>query len=169
MPHSYYKLPVRLTCVFHVGLPIQLNAPTCNAQPQTIPLNHRLKLILWPILMQNGIITSYIWRLPNFLGFLMMLVRLLQPRCMIWLISMLIFSQSQANLLHKTSSTKTEFLDPEKTIAHHRIQIISKIKLLQVQNDLQGYLKKKVWIQPSTSQYNHPILFICKKTGELRV
>ena len=37
-----------------------------------------------------------------------------------------------------------------------------------MQKYLQEYLEKGC-IQPSTSQYNHPILFISKKTGELRV
>ena len=45
---------------------------------------------------------------------------------------------------------------------------MSERELLEVQNHLQVFLEKG-WIQPSTSQYNHPISFICKKTGELRV
>ena len=63
---------------------------------------------------------------------------------------------------------KIELLDPEKPIPHHRLQRISERKFQEVQKHLQKYLEKG-WIQPSTSQYNHPILFICKKTGELRV
>ena len=31
------------------------------------------------------------------------------------------------------------------------------------------YYLEKGWIQPSTSQYNDPISFICKKTKKLRV
>ena len=63
---------------------------------------------------------------------------------------------------------KNELLDPAKPIPHHRLQIISERELKQVQKHLHKYLEKG-WIQLSISQYNHPILFICKKTWELRV
>ena len=63
---------------------------------------------------------------------------------------------------------KIELLDPAKPIPYHRLQRMSEIELKEVQKHLQEYLEKG-WIQPSISQYNHPILFICKKTGELRV
>ena len=45
---------------------------------------------------------------------------------------------------------------------------MSQLELEEVKKHLDEYLSKG-WIQPSTSQYNHPILFIRKKTGELRV
>ena len=37
-----------------------------------------------------------------------------------------------------------------------------------MQNHLQEYLEK-CWMQPITSPYNHPILFMLKKSGELSV
>ena len=63
---------------------------------------------------------------------------------------------------------KYKLLDPEKPIPHQRLKKMSKKELKEVQKHLKEYLEKG-WIQPSTSQYNHPILFICKKTWELRV
>ena len=39
---------------------------------------------------------------------------------------------------------------------------------VELQKHLYEYLEKR-WMQPSISQYNHPMFFICKKTGELRV
>ena len=38
----------------------------------------------------------------------------------------------------------------------------------KIQNSMQKYVEKG-WIQPTRSQYNHPILFIHEKTCELRV
>ena len=63
---------------------------------------------------------------------------------------------------------KIELLDPEKPIPHHRLKIMIEIKMQKVQKYLQEYLEKG-WIQPTTSHYNHHILFIYKKTGQLRV
>ena len=63
---------------------------------------------------------------------------------------------------------KIELLDPAKPIPYHRLQRMSERKLQEAQKHLQEYLEKGC-IQPSTSQYNHTILFIRKKTGELRV
>ena len=63
---------------------------------------------------------------------------------------------------------KIELLDPEKPIFHRRLQRMNGKDLHKVKMHLQAYLEKG-WIQPSISQYNQPILFIRKKTGELRV
>ena len=63
---------------------------------------------------------------------------------------------------------RIELLNPEKEVPHHRQQRMSELELTEVKKHLAEYLEKG-WIQPSTSQYNHPILFIKKKTGELRV
>ena len=59
---------------------------------------------------------------------------------------------------------KIKLLDPAKPIAHHRLQRMSEREFQKVQEHLQEYLEKG-WIQPSTSQYNHPILYTCKETG----
>ena len=67
------------------------------------------------------------------------------------------------NMIHKT-----ELLDPEKPISHRRLQRMNEKNLHKVKKHLQEYLEKG-WIQPSISQYNQPMLFIRKKTGELRV
>ena len=40
--------------MFHVDLPIQLHAQTYNALSQRTLWNYWLRLILWPISMQNG-------------------------------------------------------------------------------------------------------------------
>ena len=63
---------------------------------------------------------------------------------------------------------KIDLLDPVKPITHHRLQGISGRKLNKMQKNLKKYLEKG-WIQSNTSHYNHPILFIHKKTMELRV
>ena len=96
-----------------------------------------------------------------------MLVKLSQPPCIIWLISMLMFSHSQANLLWDIKH-KIKLLNPSELIPYHRLRRISERELQEMQNHLYKYLKKG-WIQPSTSRCNHTILFICKKTGELRI
>ena len=63
---------------------------------------------------------------------------------------------------------RIELLDPAQKIPYHRQQRMSQLELQEVKKHLEEYLSKG-WIQPSTSQYNHPLLFIRKKTGELRV
>ena len=45
---------------------------------------------------------------------------------------------------------------------------MSEVELAEVRRQVDDLLAKG-WIRPSTSQYNHPILFVRKKTGELRM
>ena len=128
--------------MFYIDLPILLHTQTYNALPQRILLNYLLRLILWPILTQNDTITNYSWRFPRFLIFLMILVKLSQPPCVSCLITMLIFSQSQAKPFAHDIKHKTDLLDPAKPISHHRLQIMSEQELQKVQKHLQEYLEK---------------------------
>ena len=59
-------------------------------------------------------------------------------------------------------------LEPGATPPYHRQYRVSAAELAEVWHQLDEYLEKG-WIRPSSSQYGTPIVFIRKKTGELRM
>ena len=59
-------------------------------------------------------------------------------------------------------------LEPGATPPYHRQYRISAAELAKVWRQLDEYLEKG-WIRPSSSPYGAPIVFIRKKTGELRM
>ena len=61
-----------------------------------------------------------------------------------------------------------QLLDPNKPIKHHVQYRMSPAELAEVRGQLDKLIAKG-WIRPSTSQYNHPILFVKKKDGSHRM
>ena len=59
-------------------------------------------------------------------------------------------------------------LEPGATPPYRRQYRISAAELAEVRRQLDEYLEKG-WIRPSSSPYGAPIVFIRKKTGELRM
>ena len=59
-------------------------------------------------------------------------------------------------------------LEPGATPPFRRQYRVSAAELAEVRRQLDEYLKKG-WIRPSCSPYGAPIVFIRKKTGELRM
>ena len=55
-------------------------------------------------------------------------------------------------------------LDPAQPIPNHKQYCLSQPELDEAKGQIQDLLDKG-WIQPSHSQYNHPILFVTKKDG----
>ena len=56
---------------------------------------------------------------------------------------------------------KIDLLDPAKPVPHYRLKIMSEVEL---KKHLHEYLEKH-WIQPSISQYNHPMFLSARKLG----
>ena len=63
---------------------------------------------------------------------------------------------------------RIELLDPNRPIPNHKQYRLSQTELDEAKKQIDDLLAKG-WIQPSYSQYNHPILFVPKKGGELRM
>ena len=63
---------------------------------------------------------------------------------------------------------RIDLLNESKSIPHHRQYRMSADELSEVKRQIDELLSKG-WIRPSTSQYNHPILFARKKGGGLRM
>ena len=59
-------------------------------------------------------------------------------------------------------------LEPGDTPPYHRQYCVSAAELAEVRRQLDEYLEKG-WIRLSSSPYGAPIVFIRKKTGELRM
>ena len=59
-------------------------------------------------------------------------------------------------------------LETGATPPYHRQYPVSAAELAKVRHQLDEYLEKS-WIRPSSSPYGAPIVFIRKKTGELRM
>ena len=63
---------------------------------------------------------------------------------------------------------KIDLLDPNAPIKYHKQYRMSQQELEECKQQIDNLLAKG-WIKPSTSQYNHPILFAKKKEGTLRM
>lgn len=58
--------------------------------------------------------------------------------------------------------------DEDAKVPRNRVYRMSQPELAEVRKQLDELLAKG-WIRPSASPYGHPILFVRKKTGELRM
>ncbi len=63
---------------------------------------------------------------------------------------------------------RIDLKDEQAPIPRPKMYRMSQPELAEVRRQLDEYLAKG-WIRPSASPYGHPILFVRKKTGELRM
>ena len=63
---------------------------------------------------------------------------------------------------------RIDLIDPMQPLFYHRQYRMSEAEQAKVRSQLDALLDRG-WIQPSTSGYNHPILFVKKKCGAIRM